>query len=155
MKMKFWLTILALLAPAAAAAAQDVSLSSQVLVERVKTSPDGKSVTVREEPGVVTPGDRLVFLVSYKNAGAQPATGFTLTNPIPPAVAFTGTEDQGATFSVDGGKSWGALAALKVVQADGTSRAATPADVTHIRWSFGQPIAAGSGGQLSFRGVVK
>jgi uncharacterized repeat protein (TIGR01451 family) len=153
--MKFWLTILALLAPAAASAAQDVSLSSQVLVERVKTGPDGKAVTVREEPGVVTPGDRLVFLVSYKNGGAQPATGFTLTNPIPQAVAFTGTEDSSAIFSVDGGKSWGALASLKVVQADGTGRPATPADVTDIRWSFGKPIAAGSGGELSFKGVVK
>jgi hypothetical protein len=30
-----------------------------------------------------------------------------------------------------------------------------PADVTHIRWIFAQPIAAGSGGQLSFRGTVK
>jgi hypothetical protein len=34
-------------------------------------------------------------------------------------------------------------------------RAATPDDVTHIRWSFAQPIAAGRAGQLSFRGVVK
>jgi hypothetical protein len=42
-----------------------------------------------------------------------------------------------------------------VVAADGTSRAAVPADVTHIRWSFSQPIAAGSGGELSFRGVVE
>lgn len=153
--MKILLALFALLAPVAASAAQDVSLTTKVLVERVKTGADGKPVTVREEPGVVTPGDRLVFVLGYRNGGAQPATGFTLTNPIPPSVAFMGTDDASAVVSVDGGKSWGALASLKVVAADGTSRPAVAADVTHIRWSFGRPIAPGSGGELSFRGVVE
>lgn len=153
--MKILLALLALLAPAAAFAADSVSLTSKVFVERVKTGADGKPVTVREEPGVVTPGDKLVFVLGYRNGGPQPATGFTLTNPIPPSVAFTGGDDAGAVVSVDGGKSWGALASLKVVQADGTSRPAVAADVTHIRWSFARPIAAGSGGELSFRGVVE
>ncbi len=153
--MKIWIALLALLAPAVASAADNVSLTSKVLVERVKPGPDGKPVTVREEPGVVTPGDKLVVVLSYRNQGAQPATGFTLTNPIPAAVAFTGTDDPSASVSVDGGKSWGALASLKVAAADGTSRPAVAADVTHIRWSFGRPIAAGGGGELSFRGVVE
>ncbi|HEX8622545.1 MAG TPA: hypothetical protein VF718_11295 [Allosphingosinicella sp.] len=153
--MKILLALLALLAPVAAFAANDVSLTSKVFVERVKPGADGKPVTVREEPGVVTPGDRLVFVLGYRNGGAQPATGFTLTNPIPPSVAFTGTDDANAVVSVDGGKSWGVLASLKVVQADGTSRPAVAADVTHIRWSFGRPIAGGTGGELSFRGVVE
>ena len=153
--MKLWLALFALLAPAAASAADNVSLTSKVLVERVKPGADGKPVTVREEPGVVTPGDRLVVVLNSRNRGATPATGFTLTNPIPASVAFTGTEDPSASVSVDGGKSWGALASLKVVAADGTSRPAAAADVTHIRWSFGQPIAAGSGGELRFRGVVE
>lgn len=153
--MKIWIALFALLAPAAASAADNVSLTSKVLVERVKPGPDGKPVTVREEPGVVTPGDRLVVLLSYRNGGTQPATGFTLTNPIPAAVAFAGTDDRSAAVSVDGGKSWGPLASLKVVAADGTSRPAVAADVTHIRWSFGRPIAAGTGGELSFRGTVE
>jgi uncharacterized repeat protein (TIGR01451 family) len=153
--MKIWLALLALLAPVAAMAADNVSLTSKVYVERTKPGADGKPVTVREEPGVVTPGDRLVVVLRYRNAGPQPATGFTLTNPIPAAVAFTGTDDSSATVSVDGGKTWGALASLKVVAADGTSRPAVAADVTHIRWSLRQPIAAGSGGELSFRGVVE
>jgi uncharacterized repeat protein (TIGR01451 family) len=153
--MKIWLALFALLAPAAASAADNVSLASKVLVERVKPGPDGKSVTVREEPGVVTPGDKLAFVLSYRNLGAEPATGFTLTNPIPASIAFVGTDDSSASVSVDGGKTWGALASLKVANPDGTSRPAVPADVTHIRWAFAKPIAAGSGGELSFRGVVE
>ena len=153
--MKIWIALIALLAPAAAMAADSVSLSSEVLVERVKPDAQGKPVTVQEKPDVVTPGDRLVFVLSYRNAGAEPATGFTVTNPIPQAVSFAGGEDSTAVVSVDGGKSWGRLAALKVAQPDGTSRAAEAGDVTHIRWSFSQPIAASASGRLSFRGVVK
>jgi uncharacterized repeat protein (TIGR01451 family) len=153
--MKIILFMLALIAPATAMAAQDVSLSSEVLVEKTVKDARGETKTVREKPGVVTPGDRLVFVLSYKNQGAQPATGFAVTNPIPPSVAFAAAEGDGSEVSADGGKSWGQLAALTVASPDGTRRAATPADVTHIRWTFAQPIAAGAGGQLSFRGTVK
>jgi uncharacterized repeat protein (TIGR01451 family) len=152
--MKFLLFMLTLIAPAAVMAA-DVSLASEVFVEKAVKDAKGETKTVREKPALVTPGDRLVFVLSYKNQGAQPATGFTVTNPVPAAVAFAASEGAGSQVSIDGGKSWGQLAALKVAQPDGTSRAAAPADVTHIRWNFAQPIAAGSGGQLSFRGTVK
>ena len=153
--MKIWLALLAFLAPVAALAAGNVSLSSKVLVERVKPDADGKPVTVREEPGVVTPGDKLVFVLSYRNQGSAPATGFTLTNPIPASVAYAGTDDATAVVSVDSGKTWGPIGSLKIVQADGASRPAVTTDVTHIRWSLGRPIGPGAGGELSFRGVVE
>ena len=153
--MKIILALLALSTPVAAIAANDVAISSKVMVERIKQAPDGSSTIVREEPGVVTPGDKLVFLLSYRNGGSVPATGFRLTNPIPAAIVFAGGESEGAVVSVDGGKSWGALAALRIANADGTSRPALAADVTHIRWTFARPIAAGASGQLSFRGSVK
>jgi len=154
--MKIWLAILALVAPAAAfAAGGNVTLSSNVFVEKVKPGPDGKPSVVRDAPKIVTPGDKLVFELGYHNDGSQPATGFALTDPIPASVTFAGTESPGAVFSADGGKSWGPLASLKVRAADGTVRPATQADVTHIRWSFAQAIPAGAGGKLSFRGVVK
>lgn len=152
--MKILLAIAALLAPAAALAAQPVSLSSEVLVERVKQEANGKQTTVLEAPEVVTPGEKLVFFVKYRNEGAAPATGFSVTNPIPAAVAFAAAEGD-AVVSVDGGKSWGALASARVKQADGSERAAVPADVTHVRWTFAKPIAAGEAGKLSFRGTVK
>jgi uncharacterized repeat protein (TIGR01451 family) len=153
--LKISLAIAALVAPAAAFAADNVSLSSQVFVERVKPGPDGKPAVVREAPRVVTPGDRLVFELSYRNDGAQPATSFALTDPIPASVAFTGTDSPGATFSIDGGRSWGPLASLRVALPDGKSRPASAADVTHIRWSLAQAIPARGSGKLSFRGVVK
>ena len=152
--MKILLFMLALIAPAAAMAAEDVSLSSQVFVEKMVKDAKGAVQTVRQKPEIVTPGDRLVFVLSYTNKGTTPATGFVVTNPVPDAVSFAAAEGP-AQLSTDGGTSWGQLAALKAKAADGTSRAAVPADVTHIRWTFAQPIAAGSGGELTFRGVVK
>lgn len=153
--MKILIALFALITPAAAFASSDVSLASEVFVERVREDAAGKKSVVLEPPAVVTPGDRLVFQLSYRNAGAAPATGFEVTNPIPDAVAFSAVEGEGALVSVDGGKSWGALASLKIRQPDGTTRAATAADVSHVRWTFSQPIPAGNGGTLSFRGVVK
>ena len=155
--MKILAALLALAAPAAALAAgpDHVSLASHVFVEHVKPGPGGRPATVREEPKIVTPGDRLVFELSYRNVGAEPATGFVITDPLPASIAFAGDETAGAVFSVDGGRTWGPLAALRVALPGGGSRPAGLADVTHIRWVFARPIPAGAAGSVSFRGVVK
>jgi uncharacterized repeat protein (TIGR01451 family) len=155
--MRILAAFLALAAPAAALAAgpEHVSLASHVFVEHAKPGPGGAPAMVREEPKIVTPGDRLVFELSYRNVGAEPATGFTITDPIPSSVAFAGDESAGAIFSVDGGRTWGPLAALRVAQPNGGSRPAAISDVTHIRWVFARPIPAGAAGSVSFRGVVK
>jgi uncharacterized repeat protein (TIGR01451 family) len=153
--MKILLALLALLLPVAAWAADGVSLVSKVFVERVETTADGRSVTTRAEPDVVIPGDRLVFALSYRNEGSEPATDLVLTNPVPDSVSFSGTDDASAEVSVDGGKTWGALGSLTVVLADGISRPAEAADVTHIRWKLADPVPGGGTGELSFRGTVK
>lgn len=152
--MKRLIALFALVAPVAALAADNVTLSSHAFVEKVKPGPNGKPVTVLEEPRLVTPGDKLVFELSYRNQGAQPATGFVITDPIPSAVTFAGAASPGAVYSVDGGRTWGPLAALRVATANGASRPATAADVTTVRWNF-PAIPAGAGGKVSFRGVVK
>lgn len=152
--MRIVLSLLAFLVPAAAIAAQDVTINSAAFVERTVQDVSGKSKTVLEAPKVVTPGDRVVFVLTYRNAGTQPATGFVINNPLPAAVSYESSEGAQPAVSVDGGRSWGQLAALKIAQPDGTVRPATPADVTHLRWTFAA-IAPGQSGKLSFRGVVK
>jgi uncharacterized repeat protein (TIGR01451 family) len=153
--MKFLIALFAVLAPVVAQAANDVSLTSSVFVEKAVKQPDGKTRLVLEEPRTVVPGDKLVFVLAYKNQGAKPATDFVVTNPLPGAVAYQGAGDNAAVVSTDGGKSWGPLAALKVRKADGTVRSAYPEDVTHVRWAMKTPIPVGAAGKLSFRGVVR
>jgi uncharacterized repeat protein (TIGR01451 family) len=140
---------------AAPAAANPVALSNSVFVERISTDANGNRKVVLEEPRVVTPGDRLVFVLNYRNASAKPADKFVVTNPMPSAVQFAEQGDNAAQVSVDGGKSWGSLAALSVRGTDGAMRPARAQDVTHIRWAFNQPIPAGGAGKLMFRGIVK
>jgi len=98
---------LALILPGAAMAANNVSLSSDVYIERKIEKPNGTTALVLEQPTTVTPGDKLVFVVKYKNVGSAPASDFSVTNPLPKTVAFNGTSDGTELVSIDGGKSWG------------------------------------------------
>ena len=125
-------------------AANNVSLSSEVFVERKVSKPDGRTAIVLESPSKVIPGDDLVFVLKYKNVGSQEATNFSVTNPIPAAISFSGTADGKEIVSVDGGQNWGALQELQIKQKDGSTRAAQMSDVTHIKWKFNQSISAGS-----------
>ena len=147
--------LLAALMPGPALAANQVALDNHVFVERVSTDAEGKQRILLEEPKVVVPGDRLVFVLNYRNAGAQPADKFVVTNPMPSAVRFADAGDTRPFVSVDGGKQWGLLSDLSIPMAGGERRAAQPADVTHIRWAFQTPIPVGGTGKLMFRGVVK
>lgn len=148
------LPLLASLA-APAFAADNVTLKSDVFVARVVKDTAGRASVVLHPPTLVTPGDKLVFVLNYKNQGSAPATGFTVTNPIPTAVAYANQASVGEVVSIDGARSWGALATLRVRAVDGTSRPAAAADVTHVRWTLKAPIAPGAGGKLQFDGVVR
>jgi len=105
-------------------------------------------------PKPVFPGDKLLFVLSYRNQGAKAAENFVVTNPIPGTVRFVSNEGD-AQYSVDGGRNWGRLATLKVKRSDGLLRAAQPDDVTHIRWTLARPIPVGGFGSVSFNGLVK
>jgi len=158
--MKLLLILFALFLPSAAlaqnqVAQNQVALSSEVFVERTTTDAAGRQSVSLLPPSVVTPGDHLVFVLNYRNNGATPATNFVVSNPIPESVSFDRSESAGAVVSVDGGRTWGALAALTVRNPDGTSRPATACDVTHVQWRLAQAIPAGASGSLRFRGVVK
>jgi hypothetical protein len=150
-------------APAYAyAAGETVTIASEALIERTETDAAGKERTVLKAPKdvIIVPGDRVIFTLKYANKGAEPASGFRATNPMPGPVQFVAAAEDWAEVSVDGGKSWGKLAALtvKAKAADGVSemtRAATAEDVTHVRWFFTNPIAPGSQGSVSYRGIIK
>src|SRR5690606_3081757 len=149
------LMALAALLPSHAQAADQIALDNNIFVERVKTDGAGRKRVLLEEPKAVVPGDRLVFVLNYRNASPRTADRFVITNPLPAAVRYAAAADSGALVSVDGGRAWGRLAELSVALPDGTRRPAQPADVTHIRWAIQKPVPAGASGKLIFRGVVR
>lgn len=139
----------------APAAAQTVSMETRLFVETYEPGKDGTMQAVLKPAALVTPGDRLVYVISYRNGGRQPVSDFIITNPIAAGIEFSGGESSGAEMSVDDGRSWGPLVRLTVRKADGASRPAQRADVTHLRWRFDQPLAPGAAGQVRFKARLK
>lgn len=143
-------------------AAPSVTLRSDVKIERTERDASGNATTKLFTPKdvAVVPGDNIVFTLLVNNATSQPAVGFKATNPMPAAVRFASVSEDWADVSIDGGKTWGKLVDLKVKANDATGtavveRAATPEDVTHVRWVFTDAIAPGATRTVSYRGVVK
>lgn len=147
--------LIAVLLPSVVFANQPVALSSEIFLEKAVADSNGKTRVVLTEPKIVTPGDRLIFFLTYRNQSNTPAANFVVTNPLPSAVAYDGTNDAAAQMSVDGGKSWGPLAMLTVRERDGATRNARAEDVTHVRWTMRNVIPVGGQGKFSFRGVVR
>ncbi len=145
---------------AAGPAGGTVAIESEIAVERTSTDANGQTAVqwVKPNETKVVPGDNLLFTNLYRNTSGAAASGFVGNNPVHPAVSLTGISEPWAMVSVDGGKNFAKLETLTVTETvDGTSstRPAEYKDVTHIRWTFTDPIANGQSGKLSFRAVVK
>ncbi|MES2303534.1 MAG: hypothetical protein V4521_15925 [Pseudomonadota bacterium] len=139
-------------APMAAHAANAVHFASDVFVERFVSAPGGRSARVLERADRLRPGDRVIFVVNWT---AQRGSEFTVTNPMPRAVAFQRSVDGEEEVSVDGGRNWGRMDELTLRDAEGALRMATPEDVTHLRWRVPGTLAQRGSGQLTYRGVVR
>jgi len=151
--LRFCLLACAPVALIATAPAGPIQLTSSVMVEKIAMV-NGHEQTVLKAPKPVFPGDHLLFQTDYKNTGATAADHFVVTNPVPASVAYAGESTAGAEMSVDGGKNYGQLSALRVKTPDGQSRPARPEDVTNLRWTLAT-IAPGTSGSLKYRGMVK
>jgi hypothetical protein len=136
--------LLTIAVPGTSLAAPTIALDSAVFVER--TTPD--SAHSLEPARRLSPGDRVVYLVSWYRLGGS--GGFTVTNPLPRAVYFQGSANGDEEVSIDGGRNWGKLANLRA----GT-RMATPEDVTHVRWRVAPAKSASGSGRITYSAVVR
>ena len=154
---KLMLAAAALALPVLPLAAQNdnaIALTGDVKAEKIVTDADGKERVALVEPTAIVPGDRLVFGTDFANNGADTVTNFVVTNPLPAAVRLAPDADAALEVSVDGGKVFGALAALTITSSDGTTRPATHADVTHVRWVLAS-IAPGASGRLTYPAIIR
>lgn len=135
---------LALALPIVALASPSVALDSAVFVERVVP----KKGRMLQPATALKRGDRVVYVVSWFRMGGQ--GGFTVTNPLPKKVYYQGSADGREEVSLDGGRTWGKLDALRV-----GIRLATPEDVTHVRWKVPASEAARGSGQITYSAIVR
>ncbi|MEY4721434.1 MAG: hypothetical protein RIQ46_1159 [Pseudomonadota bacterium] len=142
------------LAPRPALAQQgQIGLQGDVRLEKTVTE-NGATKKVLTDTKVVVPGDRLLFSTAFVNNGTAAVEQFVVTNPLPSAVALAPESAGSMDVSVDGGKTYGPLAGLKVPDGNGGQRAAEAADVTHVRWII-PTIAPRAQGKVEFYAIVR
>ncbi len=129
--------------PGAALAQPNVSLDSTVFVERSDDS--GRSL---ERAARLSRGDRVVYIVTWYKFGGE--GGFTVTNPLPRTVAYQASANDDEQVSIDGGRAWGKLGALRIGK-----RLAVAEDVTHVRWRVTAARAANGSGRIAYSAVVR
>ena len=154
------LSLSAALLAGTAFAASGLQLVNTVQQVQVTTDADGVQHKTVGPMGRALPGSELVYTTAYHNVGKQAVdAGAAITDPIPDHTVYVPGSAEGAgtdiTFSVDGGKTWGAPEALKVKNADGTLSDAQAKDYTTIRWVLKGKLAPGATGTVSFHAVLQ
>src|SRR3569832_992293 len=165
--------LLAVSATAESAAQQSsVEISMKAEKENIVVDDNGKKTAKRigvaelDEHGnkstsqieaAVTPGDEVIYTITYAYKSEDVATNVVITNPIPAHMNYEHGSAQGTNsqieFSVDG--SHFATPAKLPVTVAGRPRHAQPEDYTHVRWTLAAPLPPGQLGQLSYRAVLE
>lgn len=159
MKNLISVTLLTLLlyVPAHAQEQNYLDVSTVVQKEEVFTNEDGETETRLVPVGTVTPGDRVIYTITFRNIGVEPAENVVITNPIADSLTYLDGSAFGPgttiEFSVDGGTAYADASTLTVTE-EGVSRTATAEDYTHVRWVMNNDLAAGAQGVARFTAVL-
>jgi len=138
------MTGMAITLPIAANAQPAIATDSAVFVERVEKG----SLRSLEPASRLSRGDRVVTIVNWYRMGGS--GGFTITNPLPRAIAYQASARDDQEVSIDGGRTWGKLGELRI-----GARIATPEDVTHMRWRIPATSAQSGQGRIAYSGIVR
>ena len=107
----------------------------------------------------VVSGDRVLYTLEIRNAGATTAPPPLVDYPIPAHTWYVGDSAVGPggeiLFSVDGGLSFDRPENLRVAGPNGDLRAAVATEYTHIRWQLKNSLKANSVAFVRFRVLVK
>lgn len=155
------LSILTLSAALLAAGVSANALTATQKVEKEITvqNPDGTNSTKLVSADEVTPGEKIVYTVSYTNTSAEAATDIVLAMPVPTDVRYLeGSADrEGAVvrYSTDGGASFVERDALVLPAVGGGTRAASADDITHIQWRIAGPVPVGTRDEIKFKARLR
>jgi uncharacterized repeat protein (TIGR01451 family) len=155
------LMFIAAAATAAAAIAQSPGpLEIRAVAEVEAKSMSGAREVVKLIPADrVVPGDRVLYTLEVRNAGAAALDAPVITHPVPDHMRYVADTAVGpgadVTYSVDGGHTFDRAENLKVPGPDGNPRLAMAADYTHIRWQLKKSLKSNSMAFVRFRALVK
>ena len=137
----------------------EIELTTTAQVEVTETDSQGKEIVKRQPAKRIVPGSIVIYTITAKNTGNEPAENVRVTNPIPKHTVYVDGSAFGAgtdiTFSVDGGKSFGKPEKLTIEATNGTTRPATTEDYTHVHWNFDFELQPGKKAPVWYRVRVK
>lgn len=120
-----------------------------------------KSVTKRVAAKEFTPGETILYTLSYQNSGTDTASNVVIDDPIPAGTVLvpgSASETGDLAFSIDHGKTYKkpTLLTYEFKTGDGKKekRVASPEEYTNIRWTI-PVIPAGTKGTVQFKVKVK
>jgi uncharacterized repeat protein (TIGR01451 family) len=149
--------LLAVFGLTTAAVAQEqghLNVKTVVQKEQVSISDEGERQVRLVEASAVTPGDSVVYTITFSNISDAPAENVVITNPVPENLTYIQGSAFGPgtniEFSVDGGQNYAVADSLRVPDNGGT-RDATAEDYTHLRWVMQSELPVGSQAVASFR----
>lgn len=134
--------------------ASPIQITNAVFQEVEVKAADGTTSKKLVPAAKVIPGGEVVYEITYRNSGTEPATDLAIDNPLPKEVVYVGASVEPATVSVDGGENFGDLQELAVFGADGEPRPAQSTDITNLRWIIAS-LPPGGEGKVTFRARVK
>lgn len=147
MRLHLLTAALAFLATGAMAAQSGIDIRKSVYLERAERQ-NGRVIRALEPATTLRKGDSVVLMLRWN--APERDDRFIVTSPVPRDLAFKRSGGQTAEVSIDGGKTWGNLAEMKI-----GARRASPEDVSHIRWQVSRIEAQRGKGVLSFSATVR
>ncbi|MBN8430366.1 DUF11 domain-containing protein [Microbulbifer salipaludis] len=159
MKKIFGALVLAVgLVTAAVPAFAAVELETRAFIEVAITDTNGVQSKELQPVERAQPGQEVVFVITYRNTGEEPAENLVVNNRVPKEMVYVADSAQGESaliqVSVDGNR-FGSLQSLQVTEADGSVRAAKASDVVALRWTLQGAVAPGDSGSVRYRAVLK
>ena len=159
MKSLINISAILILALFSSQALAQIELKTVAEIEVTEINKQGEKVVKRTAATRVVPGTEVIYTVTAKNTGNEPADNIVVTNPVPENTVYLDGSAFGAgtniVFSVDGGKSYAKPEKLSVKDQAGKPRAATAEDYTHVRWTFQFNLQAGQEAPVWYRVRVK
>ena len=146
------------LQPLVAKADGAVRFSNNAFKQVIKEDTAGNKTFDYVDPGLVIPGDVIMYEVGFENISDQPITNIVINNPIPNNSAYrqgsATTTDYDVTFSVDG-KDFKPADKLVVKDKQGQTWLAKPEQYRHIRWVYKNTLQPGEKKIVTYKTVIK
>lgn len=159
----FLLTGIFFLTVEAQAQQESTKLDLKTTAEKeVKVKQGGKTITKRVPLDKASPGDVVVYTITYSNVGKGPVLDAVIVDPIPKGVRYIADTAEGRDaeimYSTDNGRVWQKPPIeMQIKKPDGSleKKPVSTERYTHIKWMIKKPVASGQSGQVSFKVTVK